>query len=282
MTKTLLNNKLKSYSAVVGSILATSAAADAQVIYTDINPDNVTTITNDQFTTYDIDFNADATVDVVVGTYGYIYGGTAQVNYTLLAIAAGGTNGLMGSLTDSLPTPVTAGAAIGGAGTFVAEGNTGNTQFGTNLSANGFGNNLFGNFGTGADQYVGARFTIGAATHYGWIRMVIPMDASTVTIKDFAYNGTANTAINAGDAGGLGVVQMSDAQWFASVSGNSVIVSTKVDGDVKIFDAAGRLITTGKTENGIAVINMDGAQAGMFIVSIENGAAIGTKKVILN
>jgi hypothetical protein len=56
-------------------------------------------------------------------------------------------------------------------------------------------------FPSGSDQYIGVKFKIGANTHFGWVRVLLASDGS-VTVKDYAYETTANTAIKAGDKGG--------------------------------------------------------------------------------
>ena len=73
--KATLSKKIKSYSALAGSIIAVSASADAQVVYTDVSPDSVIN-TSGGF--YNIDLNADGTTDfqvltMSVSTSGYVY-----------------------------------------------------------------------------------------------------------------------------------------------------------------------------------------------------------------
>ena len=73
--KTTLSKKIKSYSALAGSIIAVGASADAQVVYMDVAPD-VTVNTSGGF--YNLDLNADGTTDFKlvtnsVSTSGYIY-----------------------------------------------------------------------------------------------------------------------------------------------------------------------------------------------------------------
>src|SRR5574337_1438392 len=56
-----LQNKLKAYSAVAGSVAAVSAGA--QVIYTDVNPDF---IVHDTLSEYSLDLNNDPVTDFVL------------------------------------------------------------------------------------------------------------------------------------------------------------------------------------------------------------------------
>jgi hypothetical protein len=50
------------------------------------------------------------------------------------------------------------------------------------------------------EGYLGLRFTIAGATHYGWARLSIP-SAAGFTLKDYAYNSVPGEAILAGDNG---------------------------------------------------------------------------------
>jgi hypothetical protein len=62
-------------------------------------------------------------------------------------------------------------------------------------------------FPSGVDTYIGAQFKIGSNTYYGWIR--VNWTGGVFVVKDFAYNNTPNTAINAGDMGGTTSVAVS-------------------------------------------------------------------------
>ena len=55
------------------------------------------------------------------------------------------------------------------------------------------------------NKYLGLRFQIGANLHYGWARLDVPANATSFTIKDYAYESTANTPIAAGATGAVGV-----------------------------------------------------------------------------
>ncbi|HVI49151.1 MAG TPA: M43 family zinc metalloprotease [Chitinophaga sp.] len=55
----------------------------------------------------------------------------------------------------------------------------------------------------GQTAYAGIKFTLNGRTHYGWIRMTVSADGSTLTIRDYAYNETPDAGINAGDPASL-------------------------------------------------------------------------------
>ncbi len=281
MNKTLLNDKLKSYSAVAGSILATAASADAQIVYTDVNPDNVLTITNGTMNSFDVNFDGDAQVDVQIATYGYLYG-AYQLNYSLSAFPTGGTWALVGTVGayGGEATPLAASTMIDASSAWVDETAAGGTTFFNAVTVTGIGP-VAGTWATGSDAYLGARFTIGANTHYGWVRMSVAADGTTTTVKDYAYKSTADSGIPAGDTG-LGINEMPSNVWFVGVNGKSIVVSAKVDGALTVVDAAGRTVATGNVVNGEAIVTLEDAATGIFVVSFENEGTMGTKKVVLN
>lgn len=280
MNKTLLKDKLKSYSALASAVFGTAAAADAQLNYTDVAPDTVLTITNNTLNAYEVDFNNDNSVDVAIGTYGYLYGAyqlnysfTILPNYTTAVLATAGAYG--GEVTGLANA-----AAISPASTDWTDYGTDSSSFLFNLAAaTGLGP-LAGTMATGSDQCIGVRFVAGANTHYGWVRIQISTDALTTTIKDYAFNTVPNTGLNCGETG-LGINEMPASQWFASTSGKNIIVSAKVDGALTVVDATGRVVATGEVVNGTANIAMTEANAGIYVVKFENGSATGTKKVVL-
>jgi len=282
MNKSLLNDKLKSYSAVAGSILATAAAADAQIAYTDVNPDNVLTITNGTMNTYDVNFDGDAQVDVQIATYGYLYG-TYQFNYSLSAIPTGGTWALVGTVGayGAEADAIAMSTMIDASSAWLDETAAGGTTFFNAVAITGIGPVVGAVWATGSDAYLGSRFTIGSNTHYGWVRMSVAADGTTTTIKDYAYKTTPDTGINAGDTG-LGINEMPSNVWFVGVNGKSIVVSAKVDGPLTVVDAAGRTVATGNVVNGEAIVTLEDAATGIFVVSFENAGTMGTKKVVLN
>lgn len=287
MTKSLLKEKLKSYSALATAVFGTAAAADAQVVYTDVNPDQVLTITNGSITDYAVDFNNDGNEDMAVATYGYLYnyaGTDYQLNYVFSFVANNTTAAMVAAMqtvgSNSFPatTSLTAGTVIGGSSTWLDTTAAGGTTYFT--AAVGFGQTLVGTGNTGSDIYLGARFLIGTNTHYGWVRVNVPADASQATVKDYAYNSTANGPINAGQTAGIS--EINAASWTAYGSGSSIKIKSSIEGDIEVIDLAGKVISTGTINGGELTMNVANANTGMYIVRITNGSLTDTKKIVLN
>jgi len=204
--------KLKSYSLLTSGILASAAAANAQVIYTDIFPDFVGNVYSD----YQLDLNNDGVFDFWLdqnyNTYFVFYGSCISFNriwntsFTLTGYGncdsclrgsdeIGKLNS--GDTIDSTP-PWFEGATL----RFLkyhhfANGtNCGDTFYVSWSTANTFAE---GNWVGAVDQYVGIRIFKDDHFYYGWIRMSV--DTNTFTVKDYAYATLPDMSIAAGDIG---------------------------------------------------------------------------------
>ena len=206
----ILNSKIAKYSILAGATLSMMTACkkdepdnnDPNIKETDITPDITLTATAaGSFT--DIDLNGDGIVDLSVGIGNYTYtayGYNNNFNYA----SVNGENGAE-VLTETVQV------SLGGysydieIAKALSEGNTIGLSQVTWYSDGylGFkgvynGSNLsFGAF-LNADKFVGVKFLIGANTHYGWVRMALNADASSLLIKEYAYHITPNTSLTAG------------------------------------------------------------------------------------
>lgn len=202
--KSTLDNKLKKYTSLAGGLAAVAGGVNGQVIYTDVNPD--ATVTGNG-SIYTVDFNNDAVVDISFDTFSgsgtYLYNGIT-INYTATGANASVSsgNGWMGSSTSNggmNMLNVSSGAAIGGSGAFAT--GTGRLGVAGSFSVPAFGYSgpiAAGNF-LGVEGFVAVKFDISGNTHYGWVRLDVSSDGSVLTIKDFAYDGTPDATILAGD-----------------------------------------------------------------------------------
>jgi hypothetical protein len=282
MNKSLLKEKLKSYSALATAMFGTAAAADAQIVYTDVNPDVTLNVINDSLSAYEVDFDNDGNADMIVGAYGFVYGGTVQVNMSLNLIQPNNVAALLGY--DDAGYPYVSALASGtlvdpAASNWYDTTAFSGTQALNALNAAGFG--AYGQFNTGADLYIGARFVLATGTHYGWVRIQVPTDVTSTMIKDYAYRTTPNMGLTTGQTG-LGIAEMPANVWYTYVNGKNVTITSKEEGNLTVIDMTGKTVATGKMENGSATMNLSNATSGMYIVQFENNGVMGTKKVILN
>ena len=254
------------------------STTNAQIVYTDINPDSTTTIAGlpptEVYNIAPIDFNGDDTKE-------YDFGWAMQGD--------GDWFMKMEFITNELNLD---GTHTNDHGTRYLEAMT----FGTaiNSSANWGDLNLdplIGdvsdpNFQSLGDRYVGCKFTLGTNTHYGWIRVSFD-DNLTIIVKDYAYEATPNTPINAGDKGVSSVDDISFDTYFniypvptATRLTIETIKEVKIK-SVKIINLAGQ-ITYSNNEAVINTINIPESLQGLYFLQIETAEnKVFSKKIII-
>lgn len=270
--KNTLESRLKKYTALAGGITV-AVAGTGQVIYTDINPDSVNV---DHLDVTLIDFDGDGSDDFTLikfiqstsGTFAY---GSGVVSYGVntegaVGVAGTGANsGWMASGTSASAglANVTAGAAIGGTGAFnTSQGTLGFVQgvtYGAPFSAYNT-TNIGGNFVNTTDAYIGVKFDIAGAAHYGWVRVDLSADGTTLTVKDYAYEATAGTAINAGDVGPCSIPIDVTAVVTDETQGNDAAVDITASGGTPPY--------TYLWDNGATTEDLDSLMSGSYTVTI--------------
>lgn len=288
-----LREKLSKYAAAAAAVTGV-AGVNAQIVYTD--PADVTVDDDNNangLSAIGLDMDNDAAFDFILGsrdTTLNVYGGI-DVRYTLVAPAvAGNAIAFTSTSTYNGNTYYQAAALNNGDGI----NNTLNWASTTQTMAqevNFFSypqyNYTLGFWNGVTDKYLGLKFTTGANTYYGWARLDVSSVADVFTLKDYAYNSTADAAINAGD---MGSASLSEADidalvHFINQANNTVLV--KVNGElsngvVNVVSTSGQVVQTGKVENGTFVVNMNGLTAGVYMINVtfEEGAI--TKKMYVH
>ena len=246
--KDLLAGKLLSYSAAAGAVFAIGQDAEAQVAYTDVDPDVTLQATEaDSRDTLNIDFNNDEVVDVTI-----IHGNGDWYSYSTYFWRSV--------------------RALNGSGAEIAL----ETLYATYT---------YGPWADGtADKYLGVRFSLdeGSTFHYGWVRLDVAVDQVQVTVKDYAYEQTAGTTIKAGDIGGTPVESLSNNLDVKVFSYEKSIVISDLDADnahADIYNTLGQLVRSTPIQSGRTEIQMD--TKGMYIVKLKVNEELLTGKVIV-
>jgi hypothetical protein len=269
------------YAAIAGAAVGLAPQdAAAQVVYTD--PADVTVM--DTFganpapvvgPAFDFNNNGDAEI---------LFGERIAQNYTVALIAGAdegpdeGT-GFIGNQVAGFGyfLPLVVGSTIGPANPSLRV-DDGLPSF----TFNGSDPNAF--IGAG-DVFIGVQFALGGSTtdlNYGWIRVAMPA-AGTIIVKDYAYEATPNTAI---EAGNMGVATEPDAlaegYRFSPIAPNptsgtstfEVAVGQAEAVRVEAFDALGRsvsvlhdgLIAAGQTRR--LSLDASALPAGVYVVRV--------------
>ena len=136
------------------------------------------------------------------------------------------------------------------------------------------------------DHYLGVRFVdVEEFYHYGWIRCTVD-SAETIIIKDYAYEANANQPIAAGDT--ISYVSIGDAQNNLNLNvysfGSTVYIkiNEKLNNkSMHIYNLAGREIYSDALKNQFSEINLD-TPKGIYLVEIIADEGRYTKKVYLD
>ncbi len=189
MKKDLLK-KLKNYSKLTAAMVSVGGAANAQIIYTDVHPD---TTLNTFPSNYEIDFDGDGNIDVNI-----ICSGSSS-SFAIKASPVIGASANYFLAQSSYIAQLNNNYLISSYATF-QYGIKSSLINGVNLSGTTM---LYGNWTSTdiVDKYVGIKFNIAGAKHYGWIRLTthfVDYNNFFVTVKDFAYQSIPDSGIYAG------------------------------------------------------------------------------------
>lgn len=232
-------------------IITSFTALNAGIVYTDIA--DVTLPTSGSI---DIDFNGDAGAEFTITDDGY--GGTimpsvmfTSASYHFATVSATEWDVIKGL---ALNSPINTASGWHDLGDAYVDPGWQTTNFPTNN-----------------DTYIGAQFLIGTSSHFGWIR--VNWDGSgTFIIKDYAYESTPNTAINAGDVSmGLSEITTSNISIFPNPTKDFISfigLSNNIKA-ISIFSANGKLMHSQLYLNNDIKVDVRKWSAGVYYIRID-------------
>ena len=267
-TTSINKSKLAGYTAVAGAIVA-GGAANAQVTYMDVNPDVVVdsnlTLTNP----YAIDFNNDATPDIVFGV-AHIEGATSSFTYkgAFAYAALAGNNAIIAADTATMAAALDCGVAVSAAATF---GNDSYGNFGYAALINGsipFSSTTTPFLGA-TDKYLGVKFTATSGTHYAWVKLSVAANAETITVKEYAFNGTPDAAINTCQTSGIEDVAIENKVTIKTTLTDATINVTPdlIGGSISMVSMAGQIVKTIAISDVNTTISFEGVDSGIYSVT---------------
>lgn len=195
--KTPIATRLKAYS-LTASSLAAGLGANAQILYTDVNPDVTIDLSNPLFE-LDLDNNNIVDFELQALSFYYVYGSFLSAAEAV-NVAPLSSNGIAvgGGYYTNYPYAMSAGAAIGPALSFNSFYSNILNGFFFYSGPYGYFSSPFGNWPTNQDKYLGLRVDISGQPHYGWARIEV-LGPSTMVLKDYAIQLSPNLPLNAGD-----------------------------------------------------------------------------------
>lgn len=277
----LISNRLKSYLALTAGFIALSPLADAQIIYTDINPDSVLTGTESLL----LDINNDGVFDYKI-TQGYFKIDT--VNYFANWFSALNDNQVfsagvtsLGSSWHYVPMPLNFWDDMKPSGDNRAWKKGGRLSFS--------GNNpwIYSSLWRGLkDKYAGLKFKINGEYYYGWARMDVDSSGKSLTLKDYAYYDEAGKQIRAGSM----KVSIPNENKLKDIlvysTAGSIRIETPVDqtlnGSINLSDINGKQFKSVDVKNEKNIeLNTQELPTGLYIVNIITEKGSLNKKVLV-
>ena len=187
---TQLAKKISAYSLFAGAFLATEKS-DAQIIYTDVIPDDTLHLNINNFAL--MDFDNDGHADMMISGYSF-----DSVKYWTIGFAgAYGSVGIIQDGNDGNVAALSAGYSICQSNSHLIFLGLG---WGTVLSQEG--SLLYGDLQPGDhDKFIGVAPIIpdDGNRNYGWIRVDVAADTSYIIVKDYAVNLAPDSCIAAGE-----------------------------------------------------------------------------------
>jgi hypothetical protein len=239
----------------------------AQIVYTDIDPDTTVIAPKDSWGMYFVDLNKDGTNDFLLNHHNM----KISSNYQKIEMCTEHDKAQILCDTSYLHYPLSLSAS---------EQISVNSQQWYNpsglmilLNENGVSGYWLGV----NDKYLGVRVRVGLAWYYGWIRLNIPADAGSYTVKDFAYNSTQNTFILAGDNGSNSIQSQNGFQKNFTIYPSLIHASENIffseslqNYDAKLYDSFGKLIEQRTDLNGNSYfIQTNCLKPGLYVFRIE-------------
>jgi hypothetical protein len=278
-----LNKKLKSYSALAGTLIAAGSSADAQIVYTDVLPDAVVATGG----SYNLDVDNDGTADFALGVVHqtYLYGGTFPIQYDFTVIAPVDPLNAVDTIAGGNTAAHNIGDMINGS-LLWEDGAAASYQLMALAFAPPFSAYNTGNFLGQTDKYIGLRFKIAGADHYGWARVDVNSTSTILTVKSYAYDATPGTGITAGMTSTAinGNTELANNVNVFSygkdvhVNLNNNIANT---GTILVTDVLGKEVVNVEISGAENLISLADASNGIYFVTVSQNGNRMTEKVTI-
>jgi len=278
-----LSNRLTHYSALSLAI-AGIAGAHGQIVYTDVNPDGHSSMSNvaipidlDQDMTREFDVRLRGAVDLV------IFVNSSLTGASVLGNPEGGSLG-----NYRYPFALDYGAVIGPiASTTSSAWNNDITQTLVWNNCSLYGGD-YAQWCDADDKYLGLRFQIAGQTHYGWARLSVHVGTGQLPedwfLKDYAYNSVAGETIMAGEGGVLGIDDNTFTEVGIKAFNKSVWLSNLPNQtDYQIFNISGQRVLDGKISSSKYTIEANTLSDGIYVIELMDAQskAVIRKKIVI-
>jgi hypothetical protein len=274
-----LQSRISKYTAVAGAVVS-AAGAQAQVVYTDVNPDYSHDAVQDAtFSVYPLDLNNDQTVDFLVASKDTVTA-NAHVRFTL-AVPYGAGNAVAGETPSNYDYALALdiNTMVDSTLNWIAASNT--------MAYNVDSNNPYNeNWNGVTDKYLGLQFIVGGNTHYGWARLDSYAIGDSIVVKDYAFEATPNVGILTGNMGAsLTETQIENLVKFVNQANNSVQVVVNgnlTNGVVSVVSSTGQIVSSDAITEKTFSVDMNNLSSGIYMVNVTFNEGATTKKIIVH
>ena len=293
----------KFYAFILILIGMFSANTNAQIVYTDVNPDIVSRCNSDSCSgDYSLDLNNDGINDFILsprkkaficscfgfdGRYHNYAGGrdSAVISSTSQSWIADRVGGyVLNTLIDS-SLPWTNAIHILATKPDVCVPCPTFGYWTSHQPGTGPWNNING-------KYLALKTQVGSDFYYGWVKLGVAtatgIDLVSITIMEYAFNSIPNQPILAGQTNTTGIIENSFASsinLFPNPAYNHLTIalgSNNKKVEVTITDITGKVIyTTIATDTQNVEVNTKDFAEGIYVVQIQTADFITTKKLVL-
>jgi hypothetical protein len=281
-----LTGRLLSYSAAAGAIFVIGQQADAQVVYTDVDPDVELESAVDEEQIYELDLNNDGTIDLDIISYK-----DAWYNYGLVnpRPGAGVVTSFLFYACDTWSSTYNIALKFEEGDTIHSELNfLTDTQASMGWAAVYAGNGCTtGQFHEESEngKFLAVKISLdgGTTEHYGWVRVEVDSIYNRITVLDYAYEETAGKAIIAGSQKSLGIEDRLRDLGIQVYSAEMRIIIDDMKNDLaqaEVFNALGQLVQSVRLQSGRNEISME--DKGFYIIRLKlDNDVVVSKKVIV-
>ncbi|MDF2438122.1 MAG: hypothetical protein K0Q95_2498 [Bacteroidota bacterium] len=280
--KTNIQKKLKTYSALAGTFAAAMNSADAQVMYTNVAPDD----TLNAGEMFNLDLNNDAIADFKLlqksGVYASYFSYDAVAVYALNAPNAIDTAGGNGTAA-AFDAGVRIDQTLNWVDSMEAALQTPAVSNGLALYLPAFGQGI-GNFVGVTGKFLPLRFDVGTARYYGWVRLDVAADARSFTVIDYAYTNYLNAFSITGDMVGISESALNNKVNIYSYDKAITVeldAAVSPEGTIIISDISGKKISETSISATKMNIPVNEAKTGVYLVTINQTNGSYTKRVFV-
>ncbi len=271
MQRSTQKTQLQKYSAFALTVIA-GGMANAQVVYTDVDPDLVVGM-NEYIP---VDLNGDLIPDFT------IVNDTTNSMYFGDLMPMGVDNSVAGYSADvyaynlDFLSALDEAAVVGPSLNWI--GAIGGIMFSSIFPEPN------GAWIDETDKFAGVKFKIGSEMHYGWMLLDAHIETpAQIILKGFAYEETPDAPITTIDLGDAIISQRPVAQiYYASNYLNIILPALAENAAFKIYDLTGRLIQTEQITDVKSNHLISNIPAGIYIVQVMNGNATFNETVQIN